>query len=88
MEEQTIEWKKDLEIVRDGRFFKVRNCNVYIGGLFTTIQHAENFIRGYNNKRVDDIIRKETKKIKNSDKPIKQRMKEYKELCQAIPNYS
>jgi viroplasmin and RNaseH domain-containing protein len=88
MEEQTLEWKKDLVIVRDGRFFKVRNGTVYVGGAFTTVQHAENFIKGYNNKRVDDIVRKETKKIKNSDKPIKQRMKEYKELCQAIPDYS
>ena len=88
MEEQTLEWKKDLEVVRDGRFFKVRNGTVYVGGAFPTTQHAENFIKGYNNKRVDDIVRKETKKIKHSDKPIKQRMKEYKELCQAIPNYS
>lgn len=88
MEEQTFEWKKNLLIIRDGRFFKVRNGTVYVGGTFTTRQHAENFIKGYNNKRVDDIVRKETKKIKHSDKPIKQRMKEYKELCQAIPNYS
>lgn len=88
MEEQTLEWKKDLIIVRDGRFFKVRNCNTYIGGSFTTMKHAQDFINGYNNKRVDTIVKKETKKIKNSDKPIKQRMKEYKELCQAIPDYS
>ena len=88
MEEQTLEWKKDLMVVRDGRFFKVRNGNTYIGGTFTTMKHAQDFINGYNNKRVDTIVKKETKKIKNSDKPIKQRMKEYKELCQAIPNYS
>lgn len=88
MEEQTLEWKKDLLIVRDGRFFKVRNCNTYIGGSFTTLEHAKRFIAGYNNKRIDTIVKKETKKIQKSDKPIKQRMKEYKELCQAIPNYS
>lgn len=88
MEEQTTEWKKDLEIVRDGRFFRVRNKNAYIGGAFTTIQHAQNFINGYNNKRIDNIVKKETNKIKHSDKPIKQRMKEYKELCQNIPDYS
>lgn len=88
MEEQTIEWKKDLTIVRDGRFFKVRNKNTYIGGTFTTLAHAQNFIDGYNNNRIDKIVKKETSKIKNSDKPINKRMKEYKELCQAIPNYS
>ena len=88
MEEQAIEWKKDLEIVRDGRFFKVRNCSAYIGGSFTTMKHAQDFIDAYNNKRVDNIVKKETRKIRNSDEPIKKRMKEYKELCQAIPNYS
>ena len=88
MEEQTIEWKKDLTIVRDGKFFRVRNCNAYIGGAFTTLEHAKRFINGYNNKRIDKIVKQEIKKIKQSDKPINKRMKEYKELCQNIPDYS
>ena len=88
MEEQTIEWKKDYIIVRDGRLWKIRNNTVYLPGAFTTKFHAEQHIASLNNKNIDQIVKKEIKAIKNSDKDIKKRMKEYKDLCQQIPEYS
>lgn len=90
MAQQTIDWQKNLKVVRDGRFFKIINED---GGApyserFTTLQHAEKAIKAINNKRIDDEFNKATKRIKKSGDPINKRMKDYKELCQAIPSYS
>lgn len=90
MEEQTIEWKKDYVTVRDGTVWKIRRLsdNKFVEGAFTDRFHAEQHIASLNNNRIDKIIKSETKKIKHSGKDIKSRMKEYKELCQQIPEYS
>ncbi len=90
MAQQTIDWKKNLKVIRDGRFFRIINED---GGApysesFTTLQHAEKAINAMNNKRIDNEFNKATKKIKQSGDTIKKRMKDYKELCQAMPNYS
>lgn len=89
MEKQDQNWTKSLRIIRDGKLFKVvGEAGPAFKGAFTTYSHAERFIKAYNNSRIDEIVKKETKRIKNSKDPIKKRMKDYKELCQAIPNYS
>lgn len=88
MEEQTIEWKKDYVIVRDGRLWKIRNGSQYVPGAFTTKFHAEQHIASLNNSNIDKIVEHKTQSIKRSGKDIKKRMKEYKELCQQIPEYS
>ena len=88
MEEQTIEWKKDYVIVKDGKLWKIHNGPYYLPESFTTKFHAEQRLKGLQNSRIDDIVKKETKAIKKSGKDIKKRMKEYKELCQQIPEYS
>lgn len=89
METQNQEWTKNLRIVRDGKLFKIlRETGPAFKEYFTTYSHAERFIKAYNNNRIDEIVKKETNKIKKSQEPIKKRMKDYKELCQAIPNYS
>jgi hypothetical protein len=89
MEKQTEEWTKDLIIVRDGTVFRVkrRGPGPMIKGAFTTYSHAERFIKSYLNNLIDETVKRKTTEIRKSDKPIKTRMKEYKELCQAIPNY-
>lgn len=89
MEKQDKNWTKSLRIVRDGKLFKViGETGPALQVAFTTYSHAERFIKAYNNTRIDTIVRKETNRIKHSKDPIKKRMKDYKELCQAIPNYS
>lgn len=90
MAQQTINWQKSLKVVRDGRFFKIINEG---GGSpynerFTTLYHAEQAIKAINNKRIDDEFKKATTRIKQSGDKINKRMKDYKELCQAIPSYS
>jgi hypothetical protein len=90
MEKQTIEWQKDYVVVRDGTVWKIRRLsdNKTIEGAFTDKFHAEQHIASLNNTRIDKVIKAETNKIKKSGKDIKTRMKEYKELCQQIPEYS
>ena len=90
MEKQTIEWQKDYVVVRDGTVWKIRRLsdNKFVEGSFTDKFHAEQHIASLNNTRIDKVIKSETNKIRNSGKDIKTRMKEYKELCQQIPEYS
>lgn len=90
MEEQTIEWKKNYVVVRDGTVWKIRreSNGQFVEGAFTDRFHAEQHIASLNNDRINKIIKTETTKIKRSGKDIKTRMKEYKELCQQIPEYS
>lgn len=90
MEEQTIEWQKDYVVVRDGTVWKIRRVsnNQFVPGSFTTKFHAEQHIASLNNTRIDKVVKTEIKKIQKSGKDIKKRMKEYKELCQQIPEYS
>ena len=90
MEEQTLEWKKSYVVVRDGTVWKIRNENTghLVPGSFTTKFHAEQHIASLNNDRINKIVKTETAKIKRSGKDIKTRMKEYKELCQQVPEYS
>lgn len=88
MEEQTLEWKKNYVVVRDGKLWKIRNGSVYVPGAFTDKFHAEQHIASLNNDNIDKIVEHKTQSIKRSGKDIKKRMKEYKELCQQIPEYS
>lgn len=88
MEEQTIEWQKDYVIVKDGTLWRIRNKSSYVDGAFTTRFHAEQALKGLQNSHITKTIKAETNKIKRSGKDIKTRMKEYKELCQQIPEYS
>lgn len=90
MAQQTIDWQKNLKVVRDGRFFKIINENGSSthSERFTTLYHAEQAIKAINNKRIDDEFKKATTRIKQSGDNINKRMKDYKELCQAIPSYS
>ena len=88
MEEQTIEWQKDYVIVKDGTLWKIRNKTHYVEGAYTTKFHAEQALKGLQNTHITNTIKKETLAIKKSGKDIKKRMKEYKELCQQIPEYS
>lgn len=79
--EESKEIRKDFIIVRDGKNWKVRSGNIYIGGTFTMLEKARAWIDA-------EVIRRERKeynselyrirKIKDLDK----RTKEYKKLCQ------
>lgn len=79
--EESKEIRKDFIIVRDGKNWKVRSGNQYIGGTFTMLEKARAWIDA-------EVIRRERKeynselyrirKIKDLDK----RTKEYKKLCQ------
>lgn len=79
--EESKEIRKDFIIVREGKNWRVRSGNIYIGGTFTMIDKARAWIDA-------EVIRRERKeynselyrirKIKDLDK----RTKEYKKLCQ------
>lgn len=79
--EESKEIRKDFIIVRDGKNWRVRSGNIYIGGTFTMLEKARAWIDA-------EVIRRERKeynselyrirKIKDLDK----RTKEYKKLCQ------
>ena len=79
--EESKEIRKDFIIVRDGKNWKVRSGNIYIGGTFTMLEKARAWVDA-------EVIRRERKeynselyrirKIKDLDK----RTKEYKKLCQ------
>lgn len=90
MEEQTLEWKKDYVVIRDGTVWKIKRLSngQFVEGAYTDKFHAEQHITSLNNTRIDKIVKTETTKIKKSGKDIKQRMKEYKKLCQQVPEYS
>ena len=84
MEEQTEEWTKDYVVERCGRMWRIRG----VPGLFTDKFHAEKAAAGRNNTRIDKTLKSATRKIRNSGDDIKKRMKDYKQLCQATPEYS
>lgn len=90
MEEQDTKRSESYVINRAGKFFKIFNKenNKALQGSFTTLTHAQRYldayIRGHNQKQ----IQLEIKRIRNSDKPVKQKMKEYKQLCQQIQELS
>ena len=77
--EESKEIRKDFIIVRDGKNWKVRSGNIYIGGTFTMLEKARAWIDA-------EVIRRERKeynselyrirKIKDLDK----RTKEYNDL--------
>lgn len=90
MEEQDTKRSESYVINRAGKFFKIFNKenNKALQGSFTTLTHAQRYldayVRGYNHK----LVQSEIKRIRNSDKPVKQKMKEYKQLCQQIQELS
>ena len=80
MEETQTEWKGYL-IVRAGKNWKVRNCNRYIGGTFTMFEKAKAFIDAQVVDKERNAYNRELKRIRKI-KDLKQRAKEYKQLCQ------
>lgn len=80
MEEQTF-LRKTFKIVRDGMFFVVYNCLHKFDQKFTDYQKAEQFIENYIRTKNEDEFRKACKRL-HKIKDLKQRCKEYRELCQ------
>lgn len=86
MEESNQEWKGYL-IIRDGKFWKIRNVNRWVGGSFTTLDKAKQWVNGQVNIAIDKEYNRTLKEIKK-EPDLKKRSKRYKELCQDTPNYS
>ena len=82
MEESKEEWKGYI-IVKDGPYWRVRNCNKYVGGAFNMLDKARRWIDA-------EVIRHEEKEYQSAIrrirkiKDLKQRSKEYKKLCQTL----
>lgn len=82
MEESQEEWKGYI-IVKNGPYWRVRNCNRYVGGTFNMLDKARRWIDA-------EVIRKEDKEYQTAlrrirkIKDLKQRSKEYKKLCQTL----
>lgn len=82
MEESQEEWKGYI-IVKDGPYWRVRNCKVYVGGTFNMLDKARKWIDA-------EVIRKERSEYETAlrrirkIKDLKQRSKEYKKLCQTL----
>lgn len=85
MEESTEEWKGYV-IVYSNRLYYVRNVNVYVGGAFTTLQKAREYI---DRKIIADTAREEKRAYNAMIRELKQepdigkRTRKYKQLCQA-----
>lgn len=90
MEEQDTKRTEDYIINRAGKFFKIfhKECNIALQGNFTTLTHAQRYLDAYVRGHNHTQIQREIKRIRNSDKPVKQKMKEYKQLCQQIQELS
>lgn len=86
MEESNQEWKGYL-VVRIGRFWKIKNNTQWIGGSFTTLDKAKQWINAQINKGIDKEYKRTLRDIKK-EPDIRKRTRRYKELCQTTPNYS
>lgn len=80
MEEQAF-LRETFKIVRDGVFFAVINGMHKYNQKFTSYQKAEQFIENYIRTKNEDEFRKACKRL-HKIKDLKQRCKEYRELCQ------
>lgn len=85
MEESDKDWKGYV-IVYSHRFYYVRNVNVYVGGAFTTLQKAREYI---DRKIIADKTREEKREYNAMIRELKKepdigkRTRKYKQLCQA-----
>lgn len=82
MEESSEIWKGYI-IVRQGHNWAVRNCNHYVGGTFTELSKARAWIDAELVRIRENTYRRELVRIRKI-KDLKQRSKEYKELCQTL----
>lgn len=80
MEESSQEWKGYL-IVREGPYWKIRNKTVYVGGTFTLLNKAKEWIDTTVIQTREKEFQKSLKRIRKIV-DLKQRSKEYKKLCQ------
>ena len=81
--EESKEERKGYLIVRAGPYWKVRNCNRYVGGTFTMIEKARAWIDATVRINEDKEYKTALRRIRKI-KDLKQRAKEYKKLCQTV----
>lgn len=80
LEESKEEWQ-GLVIIRDGRFWIIKNTTRYIGGRFTTIDKAKQYINSLRNTQADKEYVRNLKEVRK-EPDLKKRKKKYEELCQ------
>lgn len=80
MEETKEEWKGFI-IVRSGRFWRIRNGLVYVGGMFTDYNKAKQWVdaRVINDKEKE--FNKAVRELKK-EPDLGKRQRKYKKLCQ------
>lgn len=84
LEDSKEEWQGFI-IVRDGRFWVIRNNTRYVGGKFTTLDKAKTFINSLKNTQADKEYAKNLREVRK-EPDLKKRKRKYEELCQT-PNY-
>lgn len=80
MEEQT-EDRSSLIVVKCGKYWKVRNGNIYYDCSFTEPFRAENFLKMKENEIAEKKFKKALNKIRK-EPDIRKRERKYKKLCQ------
>lgn len=82
MEESKEEWKGFI-IIKQGPYWRVRNCRRWVGGTFTRIEKARLWINAEVNKRRRKFYKSELRRIRKIE-DIRKRAREYKKLCQIV----
>lgn len=85
--EESQEERKGYLIVRQGPYWKVRNCNRYVGGTFTMLSKARDWVDARAVEDLDKAWKKAIRRLKKI-KDLNKRTKEYKKLCQEMGRYS
>lgn len=84
LEDSKEEWQGYV-IVRDGRFWVIRNTTRYIGGRFTTIDKAKQYINAIKNTQADKEYIKNLREVRK-EPDLKKRKKKFEATCQT-PKY-
>lgn len=84
VEESKEEWQ-GFVIVRDGRFWVIKNTTRYIGGRFTTLDKAKQYINSLRNTQADKEYARNLREVRK-EPDLKKRRKKFEETCQT-PKY-
>lgn len=85
--EETKEERKGYLIVRQGPYWRVRNGNRYVGGTFTMLSKARDWVDARVNTDYEKAWKRAIIRLKRI-KDLNKRTKEYKKLCQAMQRCS
>lgn len=80
--EESEEVRSSYLIIKDGKFWKVRNVNRWVGGSFTEYNKAAQWVENTLRDKEIKEFNKALKEIKK-EPDLKKRSRKYKQLCQS-----